>query len=132
MGHLEKHDALSPLPLKKTEIWTWKCLWCPENPSPPHQKYLENVKKVKKTTKSAIFLVIYYMYILQIFIKIADFVVFFTFFAFSRYFWRGGERGERASCFSRWSMLIANYLYHMCVLYKIYIYVHIRKEIMNS
>ena len=37
MGHLEKHDALSPL-------------------SPPRQKYLENVKKVKKTTKSAIFM----------------------------------------------------------------------------
>ena len=38
MGHLEKHDALSPL-------------------SHPRQKYLENVKKVKKTTKSEIFLV---------------------------------------------------------------------------
>ena len=37
MDHLEKHDALSPLP-------------------PPHQKYLENAKKVKKTTKSAIFM----------------------------------------------------------------------------
>jgi len=42
MGHVEKHDALSPLPT-------------------PRQKYLENVKKVKKTTKSEIFLVIYYM-----------------------------------------------------------------------
>ena len=78
------------------------------------QKYLENAKKVKKTTKSAIFLVIYYNKVLQIFMKIADFVVFFTFFTISRYFWWGGGRGERASCFSKWSMLIANYLYQQC------------------